>query len=151
MNAQEKVALNDILLVEDSFADVMLMREAVEEVMPHTRLSVAGDGVEALRLLRREGEYAAAPRPELVLLDLNMPRKGGLDVLRDVRSDPALKGLPVLVLSTSDAWEDVKAAYERGANAYLVKPRDLPGFFELLGQLRSFWFTAARLPSGRRK
>lgn len=138
--------MQDVLLVEDSFADVVLMQEAVEEALPQTRLSVVSDGVEALEFLRRQGRYAGAPRPSLVLLDLNMPRKGGLEVLSDMRADPALRPIPVLILSTSDAHGDVHTAYGQGANAYLVKPRDLSGFFELVAQLHSFWFTVARLP-----
>ncbi|AFZ69610.1 response regulator [Deinococcus peraridilitoris] len=144
------VALHDVLLVEDSLADVVLMQEAVQESMPHTRLSVAGHGVDALRFLRREASFEDAPRPDLILLDLNMPLKGGLEVLSDLRDDPELRSIPVLVLSTSDRREDVERAYDLGANTYLVKPRDLPGFFALMQQMNDYWFRSARLPQGNK-
>ncbi|QBY07097.1 response regulator (plasmid) [Deinococcus metallilatus] len=135
-----------MLLVEDSGADVFLMQEAFEEVSPQVRLHLASDGVEALAFLRRQGEFADAPRPDLVLLDLNLPRKSGLEVLAEVRGDAGLCALPVMVLSTSDARHDVKRAYELGVNAYMLKPRDLAGFFERVRLIEQFWLSAVRLP-----
>lgn len=148
MNSLANVTLHDVLLVEDSFADVVLMEEAFEAVVKHLRLSQVGDGAQALAFLRREGRYAAAARPKLMLLDLNMPRLNGFEVLSALRADPVWRSLPVLVLSTSQDEGDVERAYALGANAYLSKPRDLSGFFELVRLIEQFWLTSARLPSG---
>lgn len=129
MNSLAEVTLHDLLLVEDNPTDVLLMAEAFAATVRHARLSHAEDGVAALAFLRRQGQHAAAPRPKLVLLDLNMPRLGGLEVLAELRAE--LRSLPVLVLSTSQDAGDIERAYALGANAYLTKPRDLPGFFGL--------------------
>ena len=148
MNGLQGVTLHDLLLVEDNFADVVLMEEAFEANVKHLRLSKAEDGVEALTFLRREGKYTSAPRPKLVLLDLNLPRLNGFEVLAAMRADETLRALPVLILSTSQAASDVERAYMLGANAYLTKPHDLPGFFDLVRLIEQFWLTAARLPGG---
>jgi CheY-like chemotaxis protein len=136
-----------VLLVEDNEADIRLTREALREPGPPVRLSAVGDGEQALAFLRREQGYAGAERPDLVLLDLNLPRKNGLEVLDELRADPELASLPVIVLTSSSAEHDVKACYERGARSYVVKPGDLDAFMDMIGALRSFWLDVARLPS----
>lgn len=141
------ITLFEILLVEDHEADVVLMQEAFEAVSPRVRLSVARDGVDALDLLRLRGQFRQTPRPDLILLDLNLPRKSGLEVLSEVRADPALRAIPVMVLSTSGASADVRCAYELGVNAYLLKPRDLPGFLQQVRLIEQFWLNAVRLPN----
>jgi chemotaxis family two-component system response regulator Rcp1 len=135
-----------ILLVEDNPGDVRLLREAVAEVPVHATVSVVGDGVEALAFLRREGWDAAMPRPTLILLDLNLPRLGGREVLAAIKGDPALRRIPVVVLSTSDAPADIAAAYGLHANAYVTKPLDLERFFAAVRALDAFWFGVAHLP-----
>ena len=137
-----------VLLVEDNEADVRLTREALREAGDTVRLSSVADGEQALAYLRQEQGYADAPRPDLVLLDLNLPRKNGLEVLEEMRSDPRLAGLPVIMLTSSAAGTDVAACYARGANAYVVKPLELDAFMDLMGAIRSFWLGVARLPSG---
>jgi chemotaxis family two-component system response regulator Rcp1 len=136
-----------VLLVEDNEADVRLTREALREDGPPVHLSTVGDGEQALAFLRREEGYAEAPRPDLVLLDLNLPRKDGLEVLEELRADPDLAALPVIVLTTSTAGRDVSACYARGANCFLVKPLELDGFIALIGAIRAFWLGVAKLPS----
>lgn len=135
--------------MEDNSADVLLMEEAFAATVQHARLIHAEDGVAALAFLRREGAFRLSPRPKLVLLDLNLPRLNGLEVLAELRADAQLRSLPVLVLSTSQDAGDIERAYALGANAYLTKPRDLPGFFELVRLIEQFWLRAAQLPGGR--
>ena len=137
-----------ILLVEDNAGDVRLTREALREAGEEVRLSSVGDGEQALTYLRRQEGFREAPRPDLVLLDLNLPRKNGLEVLDEMRADEALACIPVIVLTSSAARQDVEAAYSRGANAFVVKPQDLDAFMDLIGAIRSFWLGVARLPSG---
>ena len=137
-----------VLLVEDNEADVRLTREALREAGETVRLSSVGDGERALAYLRREQGFAEAPRPDLVLLDLNLPRKNGLEVLDEMRADEALACIPVIVLTSSAARSDVEAAYSRGANAFVVKPQELDDFMDLIGTIRGFWLEAAQLPSG---
>lgn len=140
----EQVAV--ILLVEDSLADVRLMQEVLRETgLPH-RLVVAGDGEQALRVLRREGEYANQVRPDIVLLDLNLPGIDGREVLREIKQDPSMRRIPVLVLSTSTAESDIVASYDAHANCYLSKPVDLADFFRLAEALRDFWLRLVLLP-----
>jgi chemotaxis family two-component system response regulator Rcp1 len=136
-----------ILLVEDNDADVRLTREALREGGEGVTLFSAVDGEQALAFLRREGAHGGMPRPDLVLLDLNLPRRNGLEVLAEVRADPALASLPVIVLTTSAADADVTACYAAGANCYVVKPLDLDAFMALIAAIRSFWLGHARLPS----
>jgi two-component system, chemotaxis family, response regulator Rcp1 len=136
-----------ILLVEDNEADVRLTREALREQGELIRLSTVSDGEQALAYLRREDGFADVPRPDLVLLDLNLPRKNGLEVLRELRSDPDLACVPVIMLTTSSARQDVLEAYSAGANCFVVKPLELDEFMELIGAIRSFWLGTARLPS----
>ena len=136
-----------VLLVEDNEADVRLTREALREAGDGVRLSAVGDGEQALAYLRREGGFAEAPRPDLVLLDLNLPRKNGLEVLDELRADPSLAPIPVIMLTSSAARSDVEAAYARGANAFVVKPLELDAFMDLIGAIRGFWLEVAQLPS----
>ena len=136
-----------VLLVEDNEADVRLTREALREAGENVRLSAVGDGEQALLYLRRQEGYANVPRPDLVLLDLNLPRKNGLEVLDELRADPALAQLPVIVLTSSAARPDVEAAYACGADAFVVKPHELDAFMDLIGAIRTFWLEVAQLPS----
>lgn len=135
-----------ILLVEDSLADIRLMQEVLRETgLPH-ELVVAEDGLRALRAVRGEGEYHGRPRPDIVLLDLNLPGIDGREVLRTIKQDPALRRIPVLVLSTSVAESDIAASYDAHANCYLNKPVDLTDFFRLAEALRDFWLRLVMLP-----
>ncbi|HET8948918.1 MAG TPA: response regulator [Solirubrobacteraceae bacterium] len=136
-----------VLLVEDNEADVRLTREALREAVEDVRLSAVGDGEQAMRYLRREGGFADAPRPDLVLLDLNLPRKNGLEVLDEMQADRSLASIPVIVLTSSAARQDVEACYAHGANAFVVKPLELDAFMDLIGAIRGFWLGVAQLPS----
>jgi CheY-like chemotaxis protein len=136
----------DILLVEDSPGDVRLTREALRETQAWNCLHVATDGDEALAFLRREGEFAACPRPGLILLDLNLPRRDGREVLREIKSDPDLRRIPVVVLTTSQSSDDISAVYDLSANCYITKPVDLNRFIEVVRLIHEFWLTAAKLP-----
>ena len=136
----------EILLVEDNPGDVELTREALHDSKVHMRLSVVPDGVEALAFLRREGTYADAPRPDLVLLDLNLPRKDGRGVLAEVKQDPALKHIPIVILTSSQAEQDILRAYELQANCYVTKPVDLDQFITIVRSIEQFWFTVVKLP-----
>ena len=136
-----------ILQVEDNDADVRLTREALREGGDDVRLSAVADGEQALAYLRRAAGYEDALRPDVVLLDLNLPRMGGLEVLEAMRADPVLAPIPVIVLTSSRSEGDVDASYARGANAFVVKPQDLDAFIGLIGEIRSFWLQTARLPS----
>lgn len=137
----------EILLVDDSPGDVRLTREALREGRVPNRLHVARDGVEAMQFLRREGPFAAAPRPDLVLLDLNMPRKDGREVLAEIKADAELRTIPVLILTTSQSDRDVLRSYELHANCYLVKPVEIDDFFRVVRSIDGFWLTVVRLPS----
>jgi two-component system, chemotaxis family, response regulator Rcp1 len=135
-----------ILLVEDNAGDVRLTREALREGDITVGLASVPDGEQALAYLRREGEHADAPRPDLVLLDLNLPKKNGLEVLEDIKGDPELRRTPVIMLTTSSSARDVAACYDRGVNCYVVKPLDLDDFTRLVHAINSFWFEDAQLP-----
>ena len=136
----------EILLVEDSPSDVVLTQEALRESRIANELSVVRDGEQALAYLRREPPYEDATRPDLVLLDLNLPNLDGRDVLRAVRADPDLAGLPIIVLTTSDADEDIRAAYASYANSYVQKPVDMDKFVDVIRAIEGFWFTVVKLP-----
>jgi len=136
----------DILLVEDSPGDVRLTREALAEGKLKNRLHVAEDGEQALAFLRRDGGYAEAPRPDLILLDLNLPRVDGREVLAQIKSDHDLKRIPVVVLTTSSADEDVLRVYDLAANCYITKPVDLDQFMRVVRSIEEFWLTVVRLP-----
>jgi CheY-like chemotaxis protein len=139
----------DILLVEDDPGDVLMTREAFEHYKIRNRLFVVSDGVEALQFLHREGSYADAPRPGLILLDLNLPRKDGREVLSDIKSAPELRTIPVVVLTTSEAEEDVLRSYHLHANAYVSKPVDFDRFIEAVRQIDNFFVAVVKLPVGR--
>jgi len=136
----------EILLVEDNPGDVRLTREALREAKVRNNLSVAPDGVEALAYLRKEGQYADAVRPDLILLDLNLPRKDGREVLEEVKADPALRHIPVVVLTSSQAEQDILRAYDLHANCYVTKPVDLDQFITVVRSIEDFWFTIVKLP-----
>ena len=138
----------EILLVEDSSTDVMLAEEALDRAKMRNNLHVVKDGVEAMAFLRREGPYANVPRPDLVLLDLNMPRKDGREVLAEVKADDDLKYIPVVVLTTSQAQADVLRAYGLHANCYISKPVDFEQFTDVVRAIDQFWFTVVTLPTG---
>ena len=146
MIASEARVIN-VLLVEDDPGDVLMTREAFEEYL-HNRLDVVSDGSEALAYLRREGEYADAPRPDLILLDLNLPRRDGREVLAEVKADDNLRTIPVIVLTTSQADEDVLRSYQLHANAYVTKPVDFDGFIEAIRQIDHFFVSVVQLPTG---
>jgi CheY-like chemotaxis protein len=137
----------DVLLVEDSAAEARLAREALTETRFAVRLHVASDGVEAMEFLRRQGVYQEAPRPQLVLLDLNLPRKDGREVLRDIKADEDLRRIPVVVLTTSQAPSDIANAYELYANCYIQKPLELDGFIEIVKSIHCYWLQMAELPA----
>lgn len=137
-----------VLLVEDDPGDVLLIREAFEQNKVHNDLSVAGDGVEALAFLRREGEYADAQRPDLILLDLNLPRMDGRELLSVIKEDEDLRSIPVVVLTTSEAEEDIVKSYKLHANAYVSKPVDFDRFIEVVRQIDEFFVSVVKLPPG---
>ncbi|ORJ54904.1 response regulator [Geothermobacter hydrogeniphilus] len=137
----------EILLVEDNPADVRLTKEALREGKILNNLNVVHDGVEALKYLRGIGEYAGRPRPELVLLDLNMPKKDGREVLAEVKADEDLKRIPVVVLTTSKAEEDILRSYNLHANCFITKPVDLDQFFGVIKTIESFWLAVVTLPN----
>jgi CheY-like chemotaxis protein len=136
----------EILLAEDNPGDVMLTKKALEEGKLANNLHVTTDGVDALQFLRQEGEHEDAPRPDLVLLDLNMPRKDGEDVLEEMQADASLRRIPVVVLTSSESEEDIAKSYELNANAYLTKPVDFDGFVEIVNRMEDFWFQVVKLP-----
>ena len=136
-----------ILLVEDNAGDARLVIEAVKECPVPAQVSVVQDGLQALAFLRREGQYTGAPRPDLLLLDLNLPKKDGREVLMEIKTDPVLKRIPIVILTSSYADEDVLQAYTHGANCYVLKPIDLVAYFSLMHELVSFWGTRVRLPA----
>jgi chemotaxis family two-component system response regulator Rcp1 len=136
----------EILLVEDNPGDVLLTREAFREGRLAHRLSIVEDGEEAIRFLRHEGAYSAAPKPDLILLDLNLPKKDGRELLAEIKEDPALRYIPIIVLTTSDAEQDVWKAYKLHANCYLTKPVDLDDFIRKIRSFEDFWLTVVRLP-----
>lgn len=137
-----------ILLVDDNEADVDLARATFSEGKIATGFHAAGDGIEALAFLRREGAHAAAPRPDLIFLDLNMPRMDGRELLQVIKADPALKQIPVVVLTTSGAREDIRRSYELHANCYLRKPVELDQYQELMHLVERFWLEKVHLPRG---
>lgn len=137
----------DILLVEDNPGDVRLTREALNENKVNNNLYVAADGVEALAFLRREGVYTDAPRPHLILLDLNLPRRDGREVLADIKADPKLMTIPVVVLTTSEDEADVLRSYNLHANCFITKPLDLDRFLTVVRSVEDFWFSIVRLPA----
>jgi chemotaxis family two-component system response regulator Rcp1 len=137
----------DILMVEDSPDDVELTLEALKEIKMRNALHVVEDGVEALAFLRREGEYTNAPRPDLILLDLNLPKKDGREVLQEIKADRNLQRIPVVVLTISQAEEDILRAYNLHVNCYIAKPVDLNQFVKVVQAIEEFWLSIVKLPS----
>jgi len=146
MNANTVGIPVEILLVEDNPGDVRLAREGLSECKIRNNLHVVDDGVKALAFLRRQDGYAKAPRPDLVLLDLNLPRKDGREVLREVKEDENLRTIPVVVLTTSKAEEDILKSYSLHANCYVTKPMGLQQFLDVVRSIEDFWFTIVKLP-----
>ena len=140
-----KKTLGEILLVEDNPGDVRLIVESLIEEDLQYNLHVASDGVEALEFLRHTGKHEKSPRPDLVLLDLNLPRKNGVEVLEEIKIDEDLRRIPVIILTASQAQEDILTAYNLYANCYLVKPIDLNQYYTLIDAIRDFWLTKATL------
>jgi CheY-like chemotaxis protein len=138
----------EILLVDDNPADVRMVRDGLREALPEAHLSVAADGVEAIRFLRHEGRHGKAPRPDLIILDLRLPKKSGFDVLVEIKQDPALANIPVVVQSSSEAPIDIQRAYSLHANCYITKPAGFDEFSRTMRILADFWVTVAKLPSG---
>ena len=136
----------EILLVEDNPGDVRLTREALKDARVSNNLSVTMDGVEALAFLRKEGRYAASPRPDLILLDLNLPKKNGREVLEEIKREDSLRHIPVVVFTTSQAEQDVIQSYRLRANAYVTKPVDLGQFLGVIGSIEQFWLGIVKLP-----
>jgi CheY-like chemotaxis protein len=143
MNSDKPI---EILLVDDSPSDTDLTVEALQEGKIRNHLSTVEDGVRAMQFLRREGEYAQAPRPDLILLDLNLPRKDGREVLAEIKADPVLKTIPVVIMTTSQAEKDVDQAYQLNANCYVTKPLDFLQFVALVRSIENFWLTIVTLP-----
>ncbi|HAL46904.1 MAG: response regulator [SAR202 cluster bacterium] len=136
----------EILLVEDILDDVIMTKRALKKGKVSNNVNVVSNGVEALSYLRREESYADAPRPDLILLDLNMPKKDGREVLAEIKSDDQLKQIPVIVLTTSQAEQDILDAYSLHANCYIAKPVDLGEFMKIIDSLENFWFNIATTP-----
>jgi len=148
--AQDQLAKPiEVLLVEDNAGDIRLTKEAFEEGKVRLNLSVVRDGVEAIAFLRKEGNFAGTARPDLVLLDLNLPKKDGREVLKDMKNDPQLLRIPVVVLTTSASDEDVLSTYGLHANCYITKPVDMDQFLKVVKLIEEFWFVVAKIPDGR--
>jgi CheY-like chemotaxis protein len=141
----------EILLVEDNAGDIRLAVEAFKDAELPNHVSIVRDGEEALAFLRKEGDYSGAPRPEFILLDLNMPKKDGREVLREVKTDSQLKTIPIIVLTTSVAPTDIVQIYDLHANGYIQKPADYDQFLELIRQLDMLWFSVVQLPTGTKE
>jgi CheY-like chemotaxis protein len=146
LNATDPGIMIQILLVEDDPGDVLITREAFADNKVRNQLSVVSDGEAAMAFLRQEGEFASAPRPDLILLDLNLPRKAGHEVLAEVKSDANLQRIPVVILTTSDAEEDILRSYDLHANAYVTKPVDFDRFLNVVRQVDEFFVTVVKLP-----
>ena len=146
MDRITKGDLIKILLVEDNPGDVRLTKEALKDSKIYNHLSIVGDGMEAMAFLRREGGYADADRPDLILLDLNLPKKDGRDVLKEIKEDPDLRRIPVVILTTSRSEQDIIKTYDLHANCYISKPVDLEQFVNVVKSIENFWFSIVKLP-----
>jgi two-component system, chemotaxis family, response regulator Rcp1 len=146
MNAEPETGPIELLLVEDNPGDVVLTREALQECKIQIHINVASDGEEALARLQRQGPFSAAARPDLILLDLNLPRLGGREVLAAIKGDESLRRIPVVVLTSSQAEQDVMASYDLNANCYISKPTDLEQFIRVIKSIEDFWLTVVKLP-----
>jgi CheY-like chemotaxis protein len=144
---EENMRLIEILLVEDNPGDARLAKEALKDAKVRNNLHWVEDGVEAIAFLRREGKYADAPRTDVILLDLNLPKKDGREVLAEVKEDGDLRRIPVVILTVSDAEEDIIKTYNLHANCYIRKPLDLDRFIEVVKAIEEFWLTIVRLPT----
>ena len=149
MEATGAVRPIEILLIEDNPGDARLTQEALREARVHNRLSHVHDGVEAMAFVRREAPHTNAPPPDLILLDLNLPKKDGREVLQEIKSDSRLQRIPVVVLTTSKAEEDVLKTYQLHANCYVTKPVDLEQFIKVVRSIDNFWLTVVTLPNGK--
>ncbi|MEA3179358.1 MAG: hypothetical protein QOI59_2881 [Gammaproteobacteria bacterium] len=136
----------EVLLIEDSVGDVRLTREAFNDAKVHINLHVATDGVDAMAFLRRDGPHVNAPRPDLILLDLNLPKKDGREVLKEIKESPELGVIPVVILTTSASEADILRTYQLHANCYITKPVDLEGFLRVVKSIDSFWLSVVKLP-----
>ncbi len=148
MNTEKKPRMFEILLVEDNPGDVRMMIETLKKSKLHPNLNVAIDGVDATAFLRREGKYITARRPDIILLDLKLPMKDGKDVLAEIKNDPDLKRIPVVIVTASDAEKDVLESYNLHANCYIIKPVGLDRFRTVMESIENFWFTVVKLPPG---
>ena len=146
MNNEAKIKLVDILLVEDNPGDVRLAKEALKDSKLLNKLYQVEDGIEAMAFLRREAKYSDVPRPDLVLLDLNLPKKDGREVLADIKADETLKRIPVVILTVSRAEEDILKSYNLHANCYISKPFDMEQFIRVVKSIEDFWFSIVKLP-----
>jgi two-component system, chemotaxis family, response regulator Rcp1 len=144
----EKTERIKILLVDDDQADIELTEELLKESKVKLDLFTVQDGVYAMEFLRKQGEFSEVPTPDLILLDLNMPRKDGRETLEEIKQDPALRQIPVVILTTSDSSMDVAKSYATGANCYIKKPVDLGEFQKVVAAIDDFWFTVVKLPTG---
>jgi CheY-like chemotaxis protein len=151
MDSETRHQVIHILLVEDNPGDVRLTREALEEAKVRNMMSVAQDGVEALAFLRQEGKHASAPHPDLILLDLNLPKKDGREVLAEIKADTNLRRIPVVILTSSQAETDILKAYDLHANAYISKPVGLEQFIHVVKSIEDFWLEIVRLPPNGEK
>lgn len=140
----------EILLVEDNPIDVLVTKEALHEGKVNNRLHVVEDGEEAMDFLHRRGKFADAPVPGLILLDLNLPKKSGIEVLAEIKQDPALLTIPVIVLTTSEEERDILKSYELHANCFITKPVDIDQFIQVIKRIEGFWLTLVKLPTGER-
>jgi chemotaxis family two-component system response regulator Rcp1 len=136
----------EVLLVEDSVGDVRLTREALKDAKVHVHLQVASDGIEAMAFLKHEGQHVNAPRPDLILLDLNLPKKDGRQVLEEIKQSPSLQSIPVVILTTSASEADILRSYMLHANCYITKPVDLNGFLDVVKSIDNFWLSVVKLP-----
>jgi len=146
MNNQMRAKPVQMLLVEDNLGDIRLTKETLRDAKVMVNLHVGGDGVEAMAFLRKESQHANAPRPDLVLLDLNLPKKDGREVLAEMKQDPDLRRIPVVILTISNGQEDILKSYNLHANAYVTKPLNLEQFSKIVKAIEDFWFTVVKLP-----
>lgn len=137
-----------LLMVEDNPDDILLTQEALKDAKVHCKLNTAEDGVEAMAYLKKQGKYADAITPDIILLDLNLPKKDGREVLKEIKKDENLRKIPVVILTTSDAAEDIEQAYRNHVNCYITKPVDLDQFIKVVRTIEDFWFTIVKLPVG---
>ncbi|MBI5681176.1 MAG: response regulator [Methanobacterium sp.] len=136
----------EILLIEDNLGDIRLIEEVFKDAKIDNKMQVALDGEKAMKMLRREGEYSQASRPDIVLLDLNLPRKDGREVLKEIKEDKSLKCIPVIILTTSTAEEDIIETYKHNANCYITKPFDFDHFIKVISNIEDFWLNIVKLP-----